>query len=58
VLHQVVEEIALHVSAEALRLGGDAHPIKPMRKILRQLEVPCELVNRPGRGCSLFFRER
>jgi DNA-binding response OmpR family regulator len=27
-----------------------------IRKILSELEIPCELVNRPGRGYSLVFR--
>jgi hypothetical protein len=27
-----------------------------VRKILRRLEIPCDLVNRPGRGYSLTFR--
>jgi DNA-binding response OmpR family regulator len=27
-----------------------------LRKILARLEVPCDLVNRPGRGYSLTFR--
>nr|MDQ2959854.1 winged helix-turn-helix domain-containing protein [Candidatus Dormibacteraeota bacterium] len=27
-----------------------------IRKILTRLEVPCDLVNRPGRGYSLTFR--
>jgi DNA-binding response OmpR family regulator len=28
-----------------------------VRKILARLEVPCDLVNRPGRGYSLRFRD-
>lgn len=27
-----------------------------LRKILRELEIPVDLVNRPGRGYSLVFR--
>src|SRR5580693_8367615 len=27
-----------------------------LRKILARLEIPCDLVNRPGRGYSLIFR--
>jgi len=27
-----------------------------VRKILARLEIPCDLVNRPGRGYSLTFR--
>jgi DNA-binding response OmpR family regulator len=27
-----------------------------VRKILARLEIPCDLVNRPGRGYSLIFR--
>jgi DNA-binding response OmpR family regulator len=27
-----------------------------LRKILTRLEIPCDLVNRPGRGYSLIFR--
>lgn len=30
--------------------------VRRLRKILAALEVPCELVNRPGRGYSLEFR--
>ena len=30
--------------------------VRRLRKILAALEVPCELVNRPGRGYSLVFR--
>lgn len=32
--------------------------VQRLRKILRQLEVPCELLNRPGRGYSLVFKDR
>jgi hypothetical protein len=35
-----------HVRADVLRV----------RKILARLEIPCDLVNRPGRGYSLTFR--
>ena len=27
-----------------------------IRRILARLEIPCEVVNRPGRGYSLIFR--
>jgi DNA-binding response OmpR family regulator len=30
--------------------------VRRIRKILADLEIPCELVNRPGRGYSLVFR--
>jgi DNA-binding response OmpR family regulator len=30
--------------------------IRRVRKILESLEIPCDLVNRPGRGYSLEFR--
>ncbi len=30
--------------------------VRRIRKILTDLEIPCELVNRPGRGYSLVFR--
>jgi len=30
--------------------------VSRVRKILARLEIPCELVNRPGRGYSLTFR--
>jgi DNA-binding response OmpR family regulator len=30
--------------------------IRRLRKILKALEIPCEIVNRPGRGYSLEFR--
>ena len=30
--------------------------VRRIRKILAELEIPCELVNRPGRGYSLIFR--
>jgi hypothetical protein len=30
--------------------------VRRIRKILADLEIPCELVNRPGRGYSLIFR--
>jgi DNA-binding response OmpR family regulator len=30
--------------------------VQRVRKILRGLEIPCQLVNRPGRGYSLEFR--
>ena len=30
--------------------------VRRLRKILAELEIPCELVNRPGRGYSLVFR--
>jgi DNA-binding response OmpR family regulator len=30
--------------------------VRRVRKILRSLEIPCDLVNRPGRGYSLEFR--
>jgi DNA-binding response OmpR family regulator len=30
--------------------------VRRIRKILAELEIPCELVNRPGRGYSLVFR--
>jgi hypothetical protein len=29
--------------------------VQRIRRILRKLDVPCELVNRPGRGYSLIF---
>jgi hypothetical protein len=32
--------------------------IQRVRKILRQLDVPGEVVNRPGRGYSLVFRDK
>jgi DNA-binding response OmpR family regulator len=31
--------------------------VRRARKILASLEIPCDLVNRPGRGYSLEFRE-
>jgi DNA-binding response OmpR family regulator len=31
--------------------------VRRIRKILADLEIPCELVNRPGRGYSLVFRQ-
>jgi hypothetical protein len=31
--------------------------VQRLRKILRKLEVPCKLLNRPGLGYSLVFRE-
>lgn len=30
--------------------------VSRVRKILRRLDIPCDLVNRPGRGYSLTFR--
>jgi hypothetical protein len=30
--------------------------VRRVRKILAELEIPCELVNLPGRGYSLVFR--
>jgi DNA-binding response OmpR family regulator len=30
--------------------------IRRLRKLIAELELPCELVNRPGRGYSLVFR--
>jgi hypothetical protein len=30
--------------------------VSRLRKILTRLEIPCDLVNRPGRGSSLTFR--
>ena len=30
--------------------------VRRIRKILADLEIPCELLNRPGRGYSLVFR--
>jgi hypothetical protein len=30
--------------------------VRRIRKILADLEIPCELVNRPSRGYSLVFR--
>jgi len=32
--------------------------VQRVRKILKRLEVPYELANRPGRGYSLVFREK
>lgn len=32
--------------------------VQRVRKILRSLEIPCELVNRPGRGYSLVFSDK
>jgi hypothetical protein len=31
--------------------------VRRVRKILRSLEIPCDLVNRPGRGYALEFRD-
>jgi len=31
--------------------------VQRVRKILKRLELPCQLVNRPGRGYSLVFHE-
>ena len=31
--------------------------IRRLRKILAELEIPVDIVNRPGRGYSLIFRE-
>jgi DNA-binding winged helix-turn-helix (wHTH) protein len=31
--------------------------VKRVRKILTALEIPCDIVNRPGRGYSLELRE-
>ena len=31
--------------------------VRRLRKILAAMEIPCDLVNRPGRGYSLKFRE-
>jgi len=28
-----------------------------LRKILARLDIPCDLVNRPGKGYSLTFRD-
>jgi hypothetical protein len=30
--------------------------VSRVRKILVRLDIPCDLVNRPGRGYSLTFR--
>ena len=30
--------------------------VRRLRKLLRDLDLPCDLVNRPGRGYSLVFR--
>jgi DNA-binding response OmpR family regulator len=30
--------------------------VRRLRKILAAMEIPCDLVNRPGRGYSLIFR--
>lgn len=30
--------------------------IRRMRKVLAELDTPCDIVNRPGRGYSLIFR--
>jgi len=31
--------------------------VRRIRKILATMQIPCDLVNRPGRGYSLVFRE-
>ncbi|HXC79758.1 MAG TPA: winged helix-turn-helix domain-containing protein [Candidatus Acidoferrum sp.] len=31
--------------------------VRRVRKLLKQLDIPCDLVNRPGRGYSLVFRD-
>jgi DNA-binding response OmpR family regulator len=31
--------------------------VRRVRKLLRELDLPCDLVNRPGRGYSLVFRD-
>jgi DNA-binding response OmpR family regulator len=30
--------------------------VRRIRKILTELDIPCDLVNRPGRGYSLIYR--
>jgi len=32
--------------------------VQRLRKMLKEIDVPCELINRPGRGYSLVFRDR
>jgi OmpR-family two-component system manganese-sensing response regulator len=31
--------------------------VRRLRKVLARLEIPCDLINRPGRGYGLEFRE-
>jgi DNA-binding winged helix-turn-helix (wHTH) protein len=31
--------------------------VRRIRKILADLDIPCDLVNKPGRGYSLVLRE-
>ena len=31
--------------------------VQRVRKVLAALEIPCDLINRPGHGYSLEFRE-
>src|ERR1700693_1155915 len=43
-------------SDAALFPGEVRNYVLRLRKILARLEIPCDLVNRPGRGYSLTFR--
>lgn len=41
-----------HLFAEEVR-----NYVRRIRKLLAELEIPCDLVNRPGRGYSIEFRD-
>jgi Transcriptional regulatory protein, C terminal len=43
-------------SDSALFPGEVRNYVARIRRILKRLEIPCDLVNRPGRGYSLTFR--
>jgi DNA-binding response OmpR family regulator len=44
-------------SDAALRPEEVRNYVLRIRKVLARLEIPCDLVNRPGRGYSLVFRQ-
>jgi|SRR5579864_960988 len=52
-----VSEILGHAWAGAALFPDEVRTyIRRLRKVLAALEIPCDIVNRPGRGYSLIFR--
>jgi len=53
-----VTQVLAKAWAEPALFPEEVHNyVRRIRKILGSLEIPCDLVNRPGRGYSLEFRD-
>jgi len=57
----VIDDTGTHPSTLMMLVGGGVLLLlllvmRRLRKILAELEIPVDLINKPGRGYSLIFR--